>query len=205
VIYDTQPHMRGGCVSIVAENQSDESRRTVATHVDINIILVGNERFTAADHQQVLDSIKIASTIYQQVSFDIGTVNRFIIAIAQAKGHELISSSSEAKALTDDWSVDNAAVDVFVVRRMVGADGWSAVGGSCDKDKKGQMTGAVVSLNGNSANSGNTFAHEIGHYLGLPHVATAGNFIGNNGSSNSNTAITAAQGTVMKKHCAVQP
>ena len=65
------------------------------------------------------------------------------------------------------------------------------------------MTGSVVSLNGNLANSGNTFAHEMGHYLGLKHIAAADNFIGNNGASNSNTNIFDWQGTTMKAHCFV--
>jgi hypothetical protein len=65
------------------------------------------------------------------------------------------------------------------------------------------MTGCVVSLNGDYANSGNTFAHELGHYLGLNHIADPANFIGNNGSSNSNTDILAWQGDIMKTHCFV--
>lgn len=177
----------------------------MATHIDINIILVGSEAFTVGDRQQVLDSIAVMTSIYQQAGLAIGSVNRFVIPTARAKGHELISSSSEARALTADWSVANDAIDVFVVRKMIGADGWSAVNGPCDKDKKGTMTGTVVSLNGDKGNSGNTFAHELGHYLGLSHIPDAGNFIGNNGSSNSNTAITSAQGDTMKAHCSVKP
>jgi membrane peptidoglycan carboxypeptidase len=85
---------------------------------------------------------------------------------------------------------------------MNGADGWSAVSGSCDKNSKG-MTGSVVSLNGSLANSSNTFAHEMGHYLGLDHIAASDNFIGNNGASNSNTNIFDWQGNKMKSHCFV--
>jgi hypothetical protein len=85
---------------------------------------------------------------------------------------------------------------------MNGADGWSALNGPCDKSAKG-MTGTVVSLNGPTANSGNTFAHEIGHYLGLNHIADTDNFIGNNGPSDSNTGIFSWQGDIMAKHCFV--
>jgi hypothetical protein len=169
------------------------------------VILVGGDAFTAAQRQQVLDSLDVMRTIYNQVSLGIGTVNRFAISVAAAGSLVTITSSSDAAALTKDWTVPNSALDLFVVRRMTGADGWSAVGGSCDKNKKGQMTGSVVSLNGNAANSGNTFAHEVGHYLGLSHVSDPANFIGNNGQSNANTAITTAQGTTMKTHCFVQP
>src|SRR5437870_2776302 len=105
----------------------------MAIHIDLNIILVGSDGFTAADRQQVLDSIDVMRTIYQQVGLGIGSVNRYVIATDKAKGHEVISSTGEARALTADWSVKNDAIDVFVVRKMIGADGWSAVQGPCDK------------------------------------------------------------------------
>jgi hypothetical protein len=66
------------------------------------------------------------------------------------------------------------------------------------------MTGSVVSLNGSTANAGNTFAHELGHYMGLDHIADTGNFIGNNGSSDSNTGIEVWQYKKMRDHCAVK-
>jgi hypothetical protein len=178
----------------------------VATHIDINVILVGSDAFTAADLQQVNDSLDIVRTIYGNVGLGIGTVRRYQISVAAAGSLVTVTSNADAQAITNQWAVNNNALDLFVVRRMTGgADGWSAVNGTCDKQTKKQMTGSVVSLNGSTANSGNTFAHELGHYLGLNHIPDAGNFIGNNGSSNSNTAITAAQGTTMKSHCSVQP
>ena len=97
----------------------------------------------------------------------------------------------------------NHALDLFVVRMMTDADGRSPVNGPCDKDAKG-MTGSVVSLNGTTANSGNTFAHEMGHYLGLDHNTVSGNFLdGVDGASNSFTGIEAWQGAIMVKHCFV--
>ena len=96
---------------------------------------------------------------------------------ADAGGKAIIDSSSEAQDLTADWTVPNGSLDLFVVQVVNGASGWSPVGGSCDKDSKG-MTGSVVSLEGGKDYAGNTFAHEMGHYLGLDHVAESGNFIG---------------------------
>jgi Metallo-peptidase family M12 len=168
--------------------------------IDVNLIAVGRDNFTNANIDQMLNSLTGTRQIYAQVGLNIGVVRRFRIEANQAGALEIIDSLSEADQLTDDWTVDNNAMDVFVVRSMNGADGWSAVNGSCDKNSIG-MTGSVVSLNGSLANSANTFAHEMGHYLGLDHIADADNFIGNNGGSNSNTNILDWQGTTMKRHC----
>jgi len=178
----------------------------MATHVDINVILVGSDAFSAAENQQVNDSLDIVRTIYGSVGLGIGTVKRYAIPVSAAGSLVTVTSNSDARAITNRWAVDNTGVDLFVVRSMTGgADGWSPTGGTCDKQTKKEMTGSVVSLNGNTASSGNTFAHELGHYLGLSHIPDAGNFMGNNGQSNANTAITADQGTTMKSHCSVQP
>jgi len=174
------------------------------THrVDVNVILVGHDVFTAADHANTDDAMSRARDIFAQVGLDLREVGRFGITAAQAGANLTIDSNAEASDLTSDWTVHNAALDLFVVRVMNGAEGWSAVNGSCDKDVKG-MTGSVVSLNGTAANRGNTFAHEMGHYMGLNHIPDNGNFIGNNGSSNSFTGIFDWQGNTMKNHCFVQ-
>lgn len=170
--------------------------------LNINLILVGAESFTQTDLTRVLDSMQIMRGIYRRVGIVIRDVEWYEITNAQAGAAAVIDSGAEADDLTDDWTVPNEAVDVFVVRQMNGADGWSAVDGSCNKDAKG-MTGSVVSLNGTTANSGNTFAHEVGHYLGLDHIADVGNFIGGDGGSDSWTGIYDWQGDRMKRHCFV--
>lgn len=174
--------------------------RGMSKYVGVNVILVGADSFTPADIQQVRDSLAIARQIFAQVSIGIDRVEWYDISASEVGSLAVIDSHSEAEDLTDDWTVQNQSLDLFVVRSMNGADGWSAVDGSCDKDSKG-MTGSVVSLNGPAANSGNTFAHEMGHYLGLNHIPDSGNFIGGDGDSDSWTGIYAWQGTKMKKHC----
>ncbi len=170
----------------------------------VNLILVGHENFTASDYEEIELAVQFARDIYAKVNLGIRKLEWRIISVSQAGGYTTIDSQSEAQNLTEDWTADNALHDVFVVRAMNGADGWSAVNGSCDKKDDDSMTGSVVSLNGNYSNSGNTFAHEIGHYLGLNHIPDAGNFIGNNGASNSNTGIFDWQGDTMKKHCFIK-
>jgi hypothetical protein len=170
--------------------------------IDINLILVGRGNFTNANLTQTDSSVHLTRLVYEQVGLNVGTIRYYEIAAAAAGNLEIIDSEAEALQLTTDWTVPNHALDVFVVRSMNGADGWSGIRGPCDKNANG-WTGSVVSLNGDTANSGNTFAHELGHYLGLDHIADSDNFIGNNGGSNSNTHIHAWQGDAMKKHCYV--
>ncbi len=171
--------------------------------VDVNVILVGVDNFTQADRTEVVGALNIARDIYAKVALQVRTVQWYGVSAADAGAFEIIDSSSEAHDLSNDWTVPNHAIDLFVVRVMNGADGWSAVNGPCDKNDGKHMTGSVVSLNGPVANSGNTFAHEMGHYLGLNHIADIGNFIGNNGSSNSWTGIYGWQGATMVGHCFV--
>jgi hypothetical protein len=170
--------------------------------LDVNIILVGVENFSSAQRTQVSASLAIARSIFSNGGLQIRNVEFYEISSAQAGANETIDSQAEAEDLTWDWTVPNNALDLFVVRVMNGADGWSAVKGSCDKNVKG-MTGSVVSLNGTTANSGNTFAHEMGHYLGLNHIPDLCNFIGGDGASDACTGIYAWQGATMDSHCFV--
>lgn len=181
--------------------------------VRVNRILVGAELFTATDRQNVADAI----TVMRQIMLGAGLrleFDMFKLSAADAGRFVHITSRSDAAALTYRVQAGPfGTVEMFIVRTMSGsASGWSPVGGSCDKRDKG-MTGIVVSLNGkDAANDGNTFAHELGHYLGLSHVscddpALARNFIRGAGtcSSEANTEVTADQATTMLQHCAVRP
>lgn len=168
--------------------------------VDVNVIRVGGDLFTADENTRIQDALIVMISIFAQVNLAVGGFQRFMIHSSKVPAYLVIDSPAEARALTSDWTVPNNALDMFVVRQMLNEDGRSPVGGPCNKNAQG-MTGVVVSIAGSAANAGNTFAHEVGHYLGLSHSPIAGNFI--EAQSNSNTAITAAQGTQMKAHCFV--
>lgn len=170
-------------------------------HYHVNVIRVAPEDFPGWSTHQICYSIQFTRDVFAKVGIGIGRVNWYDVPEADAGSHAVIDSSSEADDLTDDWTVPNDALDLFVVRRINGADGWSAVGGSCDKDSKG-MTGSVVELyESDDDYAGNGFAHEMGHYLGLDHVPDNGNFIGGDGSSDSWSGIFSWQGDTMRNHC----
>lgn len=180
--------------------------------LNINVILVADENFSWQDWEETQYAIQFMRDIYANVNLCVRKIRWQAIHAADAGGYATIDSSSEAHDLTDDWNgPDGDYLDVFVVRSITHADGVSAVDGPCSKDDKDEMTGSVVSLNGSYDNSGNTFAHEIGHYLGLDHIEDNNNFIGggpigspSEGASNQNTGIYNWQGTTMKKHCYVK-
>ena len=160
----------------------------------INLILVGSQNFTAADFNEIEYAIQFMRDIYSQVNLGIRKISKWYSVPGPAS-----LSWSEAFDLADEYKVDNDFLDLFIVRTMTDADGVSSIDGPCDKDTKDGE--CVVSLNGNPNNSGNTFAHEIGHFLGLGHSGDPNNFI--TSASNANTAITNNQGNTMKKHCFV--
>ncbi len=173
-------------------------------HYHVNVIRVAPEEYFSGAVKQICYSLQITREIFSNVNFGIGRVEWYEISAEQAGDLAITDSEGEAQELTEDWTVQNDGLDLFVVRLMTDTDGWSAVNGSCDKDSKG-FTGSVVELyEGNDDYAANGFAHEMGHYLGLSHISNSTNFIGNNGASNSNTGILNSQGVTMKEHCFVK-
>jgi len=170
--------------------------------ISINIIRVGSERFTAADETEISAAVNVLRTTYATVGITLRRVENWIIPLARANGREIIDNDSEASTLTDEWTVPNHDVDVFFVKLYVGSTaGLSPVNGPCNKDAKG-MDGSVVEVL--SGLTGTILAHEVGHYLGLSHVA--------NDSTNlmfpnvpNGGRLTSAQGATMRSHCFIEP
>ena len=127
-------------------------RRLQGRHVHMNLIRVGIELFTAADQPEIDGAVQFTRDTYASVNLGVGRVTRLFITTADANGRDNIGSDGEAEDLTNEWTVDNHALDVFFVLTYAGTTiGLSRVDGPCDKDAKG-MDGSVVAIEG-SANT----------------------------------------------------
>jgi hypothetical protein len=186
----------------------------LAAHFDLNVIVVGADKFTPVQRQQVNDSILVMTSIYSPLGPTVGTVNRFSISTANSRFLHNIFDDADAEKLADLFSVKtNEAIDLFVVANWAKPNnGLSPMPGKCPKLIRKGLRSPVVSLNTNVAFSGNTFAHETGHFLGLPHAEddsslvapalVASNFMAT--ASGSNTSMTQAQSDKMGTHCTIR-
>jgi hypothetical protein len=193
----------------------DQMRALKGKHFHVNMILVGSDLFTAAEAAGMDYAVLKSRTIYKQADMTVGRIKYFAITVAEANGREIIDNDSEAAKLTDEWTVHNNALDVFVVRDYTGTTlGRSAVNGSCDKDSTVKMSGSVVEISAISSGGvdqfARTFSHEMGHYLGLSHqngdpknLMCQSQFASNIVTSVELTSPS--QTTTVRGHCFVQP
>jgi hypothetical protein len=200
---------QGAGASIVLSVQ-DQIRALQGSHFHINVILVGSDLFTSSDRVEVDFAVHKARAIYGQVGVGVGRVLHFAIPAALADGREVIDSDDEAADLTNEWTVHNAGLDVFIVRDYTGSTiGRSDVDGNCDKDNSGKMTGSVVEISNGTQQTARSFAHEIGHYLGLGHEnEEPDNLMCQSSGASSITSsvkLTSDQGDDIKEHCVMQP
>jgi hypothetical protein len=194
-------------------------------HINLNVIRVGFDLLSDEDlGLEKLDyAILRIHQIYRPVGLGIGRVEHYIISSADADGADDLGSEDEADELSDDWSVYNNGIDVFVVRNISDDDfvGISPVGGDCDKPSK--RDGLVAGEIGRTHDAvARTFAHEVGHFLDLSHnhggdpdcpgtTNGCNNLMAQTRCANScgggvkvAVLLTSSQGNTMKDHCSVQ-
>src|SRR5678809_1375018 len=100
--------------------------------VDLNIIRVGAESFTAQDEFEIFAALKVLEVLYSTVDLGIGKTEHFGIPLDEANGHEDIDSLDEATALEDEFGFSGKAVDIFLVQTFAGpVVGRSPIGGAC--------------------------------------------------------------------------
>ena len=192
-------------------------------HIHLNVIRVGFDLIAAADADEAAEKLDYAiyriRNIYQQVDLGVGRVEHFEITSADANGFDDLGDPEEADELSDDFTIDNSGIDVFVVRNISDPDfvGVSPRPGSCDKgsDRDGLIGGEI---NRPFEGVARTFAHEVGHFLNLPHNHGASpecpaTDSGKNNlmaqtrcapSTRNSVLLTSGQGTTMRAHCSVQ-
>ena len=191
--------------------------------VNLSIFLVGHEPgyagwFTQADARQIQNAVDIMRELYAQVGVGVRKLYWRYIPTAEAGGFDVVNSA-ESTTLTEAFSGPNDGIDVFYVTLITDAGGWSKVKGSCDKDKKGERTGAVIEIKPASflptldqVNqwAGILLAHEVGHYLGLSGGVGPTNVMGDtpvggvDQISLQSVDLTQSQGDTMKEHCSIK-
>lgn len=193
-------------------------------HIHLNVIRMGFDTLFAADQATALERIDYAiyrtRNIYRQVALGVGRVLHWFVNAADANGRDDIGSEDESEQLWEEWSVPNGGIDVFVVRNISDTDfvGRSPVGGSCDKDGKddGLLGGEI---NREPEGFSRSFAHEIGHFLGLSHNHGKDECPATNAGRRRLMAqtrcaatidlrttvnLTSGEGTTMRRHCSVR-
>lgn len=144
-------------------------------HIHLNVIRVGFDAITSAEDRAAaverLDyAIYRTRIVYKQVELPVGRVRHWLISAEDADGLDDVGSQDEARQLWQSTFVNNDGLDVFVARTISASDfiGLSPVGGSCRKPHRndGLLGGRIDRSDDGVAR---TFAHEIGHFLGLSH------------------------------------
>lgn len=129
-------------------------------HIHLDLIRVGIEDFTASKEQEIDVSVAVLRDFYARVGIGIGRVTHWFITKAQADNHEVLETECEIFDLIDEWEAHGGGMDVFFVKDV----DMGLAGGTPTKDPEG----CVAEMTGDAA-TGLILAHELGHYLGLPH------------------------------------
>ena len=184
--------------------------------IDLALIVVGYDPDSTIsaikpdDLTKIQYAVQVMRDMYAQAPLGVRHLNWQQISLADAEDYIDIADKDEAEDLTDDWNGPGGGIDVFWVRSIGDASGWSEIDGSCDKDDKTEQTGAVVEVSNGKRATGIVLGHEVGHYLGLVHSNSITNMMGVDSdgdgigeTDNTSTNITAAEGAKMLTHCSV--
>lgn len=176
-----------------------------------------DSEFDLAELQVVQTAIDVMRAHYAQVGVGVRRIYWRWIPPEDAGGYTVVDAD-ESKELTRAFSGPNDGMDVFFVRTITDAAGWSRTPGPCNKDSASGRNGAVIEVGFKDESMGVVqnpdwiglvMAHEVGHYLGLEHATTLENIMGEDPDGNGIGAIelgisvelTPGQGDKMKSHC----
>lgn len=211
--------------TVVAEvSMLQQALALQSKHFHLNIIQVGFDLLADLDDaREMIDYCTYRTrSIYRTRSLGLGRVLHWEITSVDADGYDNIGSQGEARDLWEDWGVDNDGIDTFVTRTRSTADdgpglGLSPVDGDCSNgtNDDGNWGGDIATRSYDGLSR--TFAHEIGHYLGLPHnhgdddcpSTTAGQnrLMAQTGcaiSVRTSVNLTSGEGNTIRDHCRVR-
>ncbi len=190
--------------------------------INLCIFLVGHEPGFAGwwsqnEAQSIQIAVDVTRELYSQAGVGVRRLFWRYIPTDEATGYWSVDAG-EATELTEDFTGPNNGIDVFFVKNVSDAGGWSNSSGPCDKDEKGERTGAVLELTstddctGSGLCTGILMAHEVGHYLTLKHAGSLTNVMGDDSDgdgigsiNNTSVNLTTSQGNKMKKSCFIRP
>ena len=190
-------------------------------HVHLNLVEVGLDLLSVADLAAADDKVDYGvhrtRQIYATRQLGLGRVQYFWVTAADSNGRDDLGSESEADSLSDEWSVSNDGVDMFIVRTISDSDfvGISPVPGDCGKGGKDDgLVGGEV--NRDAEGFSRTMAHELGHFLDLSHnhgdscptdTTARENLMAQTRcavSTRSSVLLTTSQGSTMRGRCQVR-
>jgi hypothetical protein len=148
----------------------------------INVTHVSWEAFTSSEESDLDVATGVMRAIYERRDLTFG-FDRRGIPQSRVGGFEIITSEDEARDLFDAWSGPdtNQNIDVFIVQGIVGTS-FDGLAGDIPgpTSHHGRSSGVVVDKHGfvdasgvkhlDTDYHGMVMAHEVGHYLGLPHI-----------------------------------
>jgi hypothetical protein len=189
-------------------------------HININIIRMGFDVLSAAALADALIQVDYCTyrirNIYRPQGVGVGRVLHYAVDAADAQGFDMIADDSEAEDIRRAFSVHNDGIDAFIVRDIAGdLLGKSPIKGNCDKDSKddGLLAGGI---DNDDEGMSRTFAHEMGHFLGLRHnhgdscpttTAALNNLMAQTRcatSTRTSVLLTNSQGNAMDDHCSIR-